>query len=101
MAMLREIMTPEQVADYLQLNKDTVYRYIREGKIAASRLGRSYRVLKKDIDMFLMATSTGKGAREALFKLVKAPADRNKLVSSEEVEKDVAVAIAEVRDKGY
>ena len=45
MAMLREIMTPEQVADYLQLNKDTVYRYIREGKIAASRLGRSYRVL--------------------------------------------------------
>ena len=101
MAMLREIMTPEQVADYLQLNKDTVYRYIREGKITASRLGRSYRIMKKDIDMFLMATSTGKVAREALFKLVEASADRNKQISSEEVGKDVAAAIAEVRGKGY
>jgi excisionase family DNA binding protein len=101
MSMLREIMTPEQVAGYLQLNKDTIYRYIREGKIAASRLGRSYRILKGDIDVFLMATSTGKEAREALFQLVEAPADRNRQIASAEVEKDVAAAIAEVRGKGY
>ena len=101
MAMLREIMTPEQVADYLQLNKDTVYRYIREGKIAASRLGRSYRVLKKDIDIFMMATSTGKEARESLFKLMEAPADRNRHIATAEVERDVTGAIAEARGKGY
>jgi len=101
MAMLREIMTPEQVADYLQLNKDTVYRYIREGKISASRLGRSYRILKKEIDIFLMATSTGPEARESLFKLVEAPAYRNKQIDSAEVERDVTDAIAEVRSKGY
>jgi excisionase family DNA binding protein len=100
-AMLREIMTPEQVADYLQLNKDTVYRYIREGKISASRLGRSYRILKKEIDIFLMATSTGSEARESLFKLVEAPAYRNNQIDSAEVERDVADAIAEVRSKGY
>jgi len=94
-------MTPEQVADYLQLNKDTVYRYIREGKISASRLGRSYRILKKEIDIFLMATSTGPEARESLFKLVEAPAYRNKQIDSAEVERDVADAIAEVRSKGY
>lgn len=46
MEATKEIMTPEQVAEYLQLNKDTVYRYIREGKLIASRLGRSYRVTK-------------------------------------------------------
>jgi len=101
MAMLREILTPEQVADYLQLNKDTVYRYIREGKIAASRLGRSYRIMKSEIDMFLMATSTGKVAREALFKLVEVPADRNRQITSDEVEKDVAAALAEVRGMGH
>jgi excisionase family DNA binding protein len=101
MAMLREIMTPEQVADYLQLNKDTVYRYIREGKIAASRLGRSYRIMKSEIDMFLMATSTGKVAREALFKLVEVPADRNRQITPDEVEKDVAAALAEVRGMGH
>ncbi len=101
MAVLQEIMTPEQVAGYLQLNKDTVYRYIRERKIAASRLGRSYRILKRDIDLFLMATSTGKEARELLFKIVEAPAVRNKQITREEVEKDVIGAIAEVRSKGY
>jgi len=101
MAMLREIMTPEQVADYLQLNKDTVYRYIREGKIAASRLGRSYRILKGDIDLFLIATSTSKEARGMLFNLVELPAARNKQIALEEVEKDVADAIAKVRGKGY
>jgi len=98
---MKEILTPEQVADYLQLNKDTVYRYIREGKIAASRLGRSYRIMKRDIDMFLMVTSTGKAAREALFKLVEVPADRNKQITSEEVERDIADAIAEIRGTGY
>jgi excisionase family DNA binding protein len=43
---MREIMTPPQVAEYLQLTPETVYRYIREGKLVASRLGRQYRVPK-------------------------------------------------------
>lgn len=37
MEAVKEIMTPEQVANYLQLNKDTVYRYIREGKVNVSK----------------------------------------------------------------
>ena len=35
----REVLTPEQIADYLQIRKDTVYRYIREGTLAAIRPG--------------------------------------------------------------
>ena len=38
------ILTPEQAADYLQVNRETIYRYIRDGKLAASRLGCGYRV---------------------------------------------------------
>lgn len=48
-----DLMTVEQVAAYLQLNKLTVYRYIREGRIPAARLGKSYRVRKSDLDAFL------------------------------------------------
>ena len=44
---IREVMTPEQAADYLQVNRETVYRYIREGKLVASRLGRAYRLPKR------------------------------------------------------
>jgi excisionase family DNA binding protein len=46
-------MTVDQVAEYLQLNRLTVYRYIREGKIPAAKIGKLYRVLKVDVDLFL------------------------------------------------
>ena len=97
MATIKEIMTPEQVADYLQLNKETVYRYIREGKLVASRLGRNYRIPKESVDLFLLATSTDKAAREALFDRIERVGERNKDIPFEKVERDVAEAITEVR----
>ncbi|MGQ0568905.1 MAG: helix-turn-helix domain-containing protein, partial [Armatimonadota bacterium] len=46
------VMTVDQVAAYLQLNRLTVYRYVREGKIPASRIGKLYRILRADVDLF-------------------------------------------------
>jgi excisionase family DNA binding protein len=63
MSAMREIMTPPQVAEYLQLTTATVYRYIREGKLVASRLGRQYRVPRESVEMLLEATSTAGNAR--------------------------------------
>jgi len=51
--MTTDLMTVDQVAAYLQLNKLTVYRYIREGRIPAARLGKAYRIRKADVDAFL------------------------------------------------
>jgi excisionase family DNA binding protein len=53
-----EILTPEQAADYLQINRETVYRYIREGKLTASKLGRNYRIPRASVDLLLWATRT-------------------------------------------
>ena len=53
-----EIMTPDQAADYLQVDRETVYRYIRSGKLDASRLGRSYRIPRGSIELLLLATRT-------------------------------------------
>src|SRR5919199_2610158 len=53
-----EIMTPEQAAEYLQVSRETVYRYIRQGKLVASRLGRSYRVSKRNLDLLLWESRT-------------------------------------------
>lgn len=55
---IREVMTPEQAADYLQVNRETIYRYIRDGKLVASQLGRSYRIPKRSLDLLLWATRT-------------------------------------------
>ena len=54
----REIMTPEQAADYLQVNRETVYRYIRDGRLVASRLGRAYRIPRKSLELLLWSTRT-------------------------------------------
>ena len=51
-------MTPEQAAEYLQVSRETIYRYIRQGKLAASRLGRSYRVQKRHLDLVLWENRT-------------------------------------------
>jgi excisionase family DNA binding protein len=58
MEHLREIFTPEQAAYYLQVDKETIYRYIRQGKLIASKLGRTYRIPKGSIDLLLWSTRT-------------------------------------------
>jgi excisionase family DNA binding protein len=54
----REIMTPQEVADYLKLSPETVYRYIREGKLVASRFGRQYRITRRNVELLLLTTAT-------------------------------------------
>jgi excisionase family DNA binding protein len=58
MEQKREIYTPEQAAEYLQVDRETIYRYIRHGKLVASRFGRTYRIPKGSIDLLLWATRT-------------------------------------------
>ncbi|OGX19766.1 MAG: hypothetical protein A3K54_01520 [Omnitrophica WOR_2 bacterium RBG_13_44_8] len=59
----KEIMTPEQVAEYLQLDPATIYRYIKEGKLFASKIGRQYRVPRESVDMLLMSNAVPKGLK--------------------------------------
>lgn len=39
-----KVYTPEQVADILQLSKNTVYELIKRGEIVAKKVGKAYRV---------------------------------------------------------
>jgi excisionase family DNA binding protein len=66
-ALERDILTPQQVAEYLQLTPDTVYRYIREGKLAAAKLGRHYRIPKENVELLLLVSSTAGSARMRVF----------------------------------
>ena len=47
------LLTPEQVAQILQVHVLTVYTYIRRGKLDAIRLGRNYRINPKDLARFI------------------------------------------------
>jgi excisionase family DNA binding protein len=44
--------TVEMAAELLRLHPKTVCRFIREDRLRASRVGRSYRILKADLDAF-------------------------------------------------
>jgi excisionase family DNA binding protein len=60
MEQRREIFTPEQAAEFLQVDRETVYRYIRQGKLVASKIGRTYRIPRGSIERFLWTTRTRK-----------------------------------------
>jgi excisionase family DNA binding protein len=68
MTIVRDVMTPEQVAEHLQVTTDTVYRLIRDGELVASKVGRNYRVLSDDLDTFLLTHSNRSAAADWLFK---------------------------------
>jgi excisionase family DNA binding protein len=47
------LMTIEEVASYLRLSKDTVYRMAQAGKIPASKVGTQWRFRQEDVDAWL------------------------------------------------
>lgn len=51
----REILTVEQAAAYLQIHRVTVYKYIRAGFLPAARLGKVYRIYRKDVEALLQS----------------------------------------------
>lgn len=53
-----QIYTTEQAAEVLQINIQTLRKWIREGKLSASKLGSDYRITGEDIKAYLDATKT-------------------------------------------
>jgi excisionase family DNA binding protein len=50
--MSQEFHTVERAAEVLQLHPKTVLRLIREGRLRATKIGKSYRVLRSDLEAF-------------------------------------------------
>lgn len=48
-----DVMTIDQVAGYLQLHKQVVYRHVKNGNIPVSRIGATIRFKKSVIDAWL------------------------------------------------
>lgn len=49
------LLTVAEVADLFRVSSMTVYRLIRNGELAAVRVGRSYRVREQDLQAYLQA----------------------------------------------
>ena len=53
MTLMDALMTIEEVASYLRLSKDTVYRMVQKGRIPASKVGTQWRFRRADVDQWL------------------------------------------------
>jgi excisionase family DNA binding protein len=62
--------TPKEVAERLKLRVETVYDYIRKGRLQALRLGNRCRIAQSDLDAFLALQREGGRA-------VARPADKS------------------------
>lgn len=54
----KEYMSLEEVAELLGVRYQLIYRLVRDGELAASRVGRIYRVSRRDVEEFMARTRT-------------------------------------------
>jgi len=52
------VFTPKEVATILRLERLTIYRMIKDGRIKARKLGKGWRIDKTEIDRLLGYTET-------------------------------------------
>jgi excisionase family DNA binding protein len=58
--MAEGFLTPAEVAELLRLRVQTVYEYIRLGRLPAVRLRKGYRISREDLEAFLESCRTAK-----------------------------------------
>ena len=49
---MEEILTPEEVAVLLRIDKETVYRNLRHGRLPGVKVGGKWRTRRVDLDRF-------------------------------------------------
>ena len=47
----------EELADKLRVNKMTIYRWIKAGKLRATKIGKEYRISKTEFERLVNETS--------------------------------------------
>ena len=51
--MVKDYYTVEQISSMLDIHPKTIQRYIREGRLRASKIGKSWRVTGHDLSVFV------------------------------------------------
>ena len=54
---MTEVMTVSEVADYLRVNPQTVYRKAKLGELPAMRIGRAIRFRKSELELWMKMQS--------------------------------------------
>jgi len=69
-------MTVEEVARYLRLKPQTIYKWAQNGKIPAAKLGKEWRFKKTLIDAWIDAAMSESPAMQKLKEKLGASSDK-------------------------
>ncbi|MGH7249459.1 MAG: helix-turn-helix domain-containing protein [Minisyncoccia bacterium] len=58
MGQNKEFYLAEELAEKLRVNIMTIYRKIKDGKLKAYKIGKDYRIDKKEFERFLNSVKT-------------------------------------------
>jgi excisionase family DNA binding protein len=61
---MRELFTFEELKKYLKINRSTLYKFVQERKIPATKIGRQWRFDLKEIDDWIKKQSAGYRSNE-------------------------------------
>ena len=50
---MEKLLTAEEVADYLRVDRNTIYIWCREGELPAIKVGKEWRITQADLVTFL------------------------------------------------
>jgi excisionase family DNA binding protein len=50
---MNDVLSVREVARYLKLNEQTIYRLARNGKIPASKIGRQWRFSRREVEALI------------------------------------------------
>ena len=50
---MRDVMTIDQLAAYLQIPKSTLYKLVQDGKVPGKKIGRQWRFHREAVDAWL------------------------------------------------
>ena len=87
--MDKAFYTIQEIADILGLHVKTVRNYVRQGRIASTKLGKQYRVAKHDLETFI-----GKTVKSGLEKNPPMPPEVSSIVEIDGVDTEKAGRIS-------
>ena len=61
----QRLLTPEQVAERLQISRVTVMDYLRKGRLKGHRVGRLWRIKEENLEAFLEGEPTEEDLEDA------------------------------------
>ena len=98
--MVENLMDIKQVAEYLQMNKMTVYKLAREGKVPAFKVASEWRFRKDLIDKWLVGQLKGRPEMEGISIEAKLDSGSTILVVDDSPT-DLRLMTSPLQEEGY